>query len=64
MVGKDTKFKKQYTIIYEGISKKGGFVEDQTYQEDLMDQMIEGTVKAINMMRKTCKATLEIKKIK
>lgn len=64
MVGKDTKFKKQYIITYEGISKKGGFAEDQTYQEDLMDQMMEGTVRALNMMRKTSKVTLEINKIK
>ena len=64
MVGKDTKFKKQYIITMSGIYKKGGFTRNQTWREDITDQIMEGIVKALNLQHKTTKATLEIKKLK
>lgn len=64
MAGKDTKFKKIYTIEFSGISKiDKQFGDTQTFQEKLFDSMVSAIVYAHNYRYKTTKAKLEIKKI-
>ena len=65
MAGKDTKFKKQYIITLEGVSKLDKvFGDNQTFMENIFDDEISIVVRVYNKMHKTTKATLEIKKIK
>lgn len=65
MAGKDTRFKKQYTIYLKGISKLDkGFGDTQTFQENYFESMLKIYIEVYNSQHKTSKATLKIKKIK